>query len=345
MIALIVSLALAGLAAYGAFGYLSRPRTAPAPPAPAAKAPPPPPPKTFSQKIEKGMRAVTLEVDAVTGGSRELAPGDRVDVLAVAPIPDHPEGRVSRQLVSGARVMAVSAAEATGGRSARKWTVTLTVPAADASALATADPAAKLRLVVRHPKDDGAGDPAVTAFSPTGGITAYAPQNRDLDTLIARGMRAITLDVAPTDGVGGVFRPGDRVDIVVTCPWGNISLQSQDKPGEQAVLRETHRNARILLQDIRVIATDRSLAWDTDPNRQAGRVTLEVTPRDAERLTVLADSKKGKNIIRLISRNQSDHQWVQTPGAELLDLLSERRPYKRVEMIRGPQRKDQTFYR
>ena len=60
---------------------------------------------------------------------------------------------------------------------------------------------------------------------------------------------------------------------------------------------------------------------------------------------VLADSKKGRNIIRLVSRNTNDRQHVATRGAELLDLLSERRAYKRVDMIRGPLRKDQTFYR
>jgi Flp pilus assembly protein CpaB len=158
-------------------------------------------------------------------------------------------------------------------------------------------------------------------------------------------MRAITLDVAATDGVGGVFQPDDRVDVVVTSVWGNVSLEAQNKPGEKSVLKSTHRNSRILMQNIRVIATDSSLSGSTGPNRRSSRVTLEVTPRDAERLTVLADSKKGRSLLRLISRREDDDRNVATSGAELLDLISDKIPYTSVEMIRGLERKDQTFYR
>jgi Flp pilus assembly protein CpaB len=346
IIALLLALCLAGICAYGVYGYLSRPRVTPAPTPVKAENPlPPPPPKKFSQRIATGMRAVTLSLDAASGVPRELSAGDRVDVLAVTPVPDLPEGRIARQLLSNVRVMDVDDPSQAKGRKVRERSITLTVTSDQAGVLATADPAATLRLVLRNPDDSDAGALRATAFAPALGIGTFQPQPRDLDAFIAPGMRAMTLQISPTDNVSGIFRPGDRVDVIVTCPWGNISLQSQDKPGEQAVLRETHRNARIMLQDIRIVATDRSLAWASGPDKAAGSVTLEVTPQDAERLTVLADSKKGRNIIRLVSRNTNDRQHVATRGAELLDLLSERRAYKRVDMIRGPLRKDQTFYR
>jgi Flp pilus assembly protein CpaB len=348
MIALLVSIALAGLAAYVVYRYLGRPTGQPtptAPPSQAEKKAPPAPPKTLSQRIEPGMRAVTLEVDDVTGGSRELAFGDRVDILAVTPIPEIPEGRVSRQLISGAMVMAVGVAGKPAGRHAKQWTVTLAVTPEEAATLSSADPAATLRIMIRNPGDGDTADHRATAFTPSGGIHLYTPQKRDLGTLIAPGKRAMTLDIAPTDGVGGIFEPDDRVDIIVTCVWGNLALQSQDKPGEAGVLRETHRNSRILMQNIKIIATDRSLVWDSGANRTSARVILEVSPAQAEQLTVLADSKKDRNIIRLISRNQHDHQQSHTAGAELLDLISDKRPYQRVELIRGSLRKDQTFYR
>ena len=346
IIALLLALGLAGIAAYSVYGFLSRPRVQQQSAPLEKKAPPPPPPqKKMSERIEPGMRAVTLNIDTAGGIPHELTPGDRVDVLAVAAAPDLPEGRISRQLLAGVRVMAVDDPPQASGRKIRERSVTLTVTPAEALALATVDPAAKLRLVLRNPEDEDQSPLQATAFSPAMGAAPFQWQRRDLDVLIKPGMRAITIETVPTDGVGGLFQPGDRVDVIVTCPWGNISLQSQDKPGEQAVLRETHRNARIMLQNIRVVATDRSLAWESGPNQKAGRITLEVTPQDAERLTVLADSKKGRNIIRLVSRNHSDRKRVHTAGVELLDLLSERRPYMRVEMIRGPLRKDQTFYR
>ncbi len=347
MIALIVALAIAGLVAYTVFGYLGKSiEEQPEPPAPEPVVKKQViPPRMFSKRIQSGMRAVTLTVDTISGLSRELVAGDRVDVLAVTPIPGLTEGRVSRLLISKAQVLDVSAIEGVGGRPPRNRTVTLTVSLEDAAILATAGPAARLQLVMRNPADEDTTGLVATAFAPAGGISTYIPQKRDLETLVASGMRAITLEVAATDGIGGVFRPGDRVDVIVTCPWGNISLKSQDKPGEKAVIRETHRNSRILFQNIRVIATDLSLVWNTNLNQSVGRVTFEVTPSDAEKLAVLADSKKGKSIIRLIGRNREDRERIQTSGAELLDLLSKRRPYMRVDMIRGALRKDQTFYR
>ncbi|BBO86504.1 hypothetical protein DSCO28_70700 [Desulfosarcina ovata subsp. sediminis] len=345
-IALILALCLAGITAYAVYGYLNKPRSKPvAAPVKAEKPPPPPIQKKFSQSVDAGMRAVTLSLDAAAGMPHALSAGDRVDVLAVTPAPDLPEGRITRLLLTGARIMAVEDDPQTKGRKARERSVTLMVTPTDAAVLATADPAAKMRLILRNPEDETVKEVPVTAFAPAMGIDVFRPQQRDLETLIAPGMRAFTLEVSPTDGVGGIFQPGDRVDVIVTCPWGNISLQSQDKPGETAEIKETHRNSRIMLQNIRVVATNRSLAWAPGPNPAAKRVTLEVTPEDAERLTVLADSKKGRNMIRLVSRNSRDHQHLATPGAELIDLLSERRPYMRVDMIRGPLRKDQTFYR
>ncbi len=347
---MLASLALASLAAFGVYRYLSQPAAKPTPtaPPPQAQTQPKPsltPPPTLIRRIDPGMRLVTLEVNDITGGSRELAFGDRVDVFAITPIPDIPEGRISRPLVGGVRVMAVNAVGKASDRHAQRWTVSLVVTPAQAATLSTADPAAMLRLVLRHPDDDTAIPYPATVFTPSGGIHAGIAHERDLADLIAPGKRAMTLDVGPTDGVNGIFRPDDRVDIIVTSVWGNMALSAEDKPGETGVLRETHRNSRTLMQNIRILATDRSLAWNDGLNQTSSRVTLEVTPRQAEQLTVLADSKKGRNIIRLVSRNQDDHQPSATAGAELLDLISDKRPYQRVELIRGALRKDQTFYR
>jgi Flp pilus assembly protein CpaB len=346
IIALLLAIGLAGIAAYSVYVFLNRPQSQQEPVEVKAKAPPPlPPPKKMSQRIEPGMRAVTLSIDTAGGMPHELSPGDRVDVMAVASAPDLPEGRITRQLLTAVQVMAVDDPPQASGRKVRERSVTLTVTPVEAAVLATTDPAAKLRLVLRNPEDEDQDALRATAFSPSMGTAPFQWQQRNLDVLIAPGMRAITLDVAATDGVNGIFRPGDRVDVVVTSVWGNVALQSQNKPGETGVLKETHRNSRILLQNIRVIATDRSLAWETDLNQRVARVTLEVSPRDAERLTVLADSKKGRSIMRLISRRGDDPRQVRTPGAELLDQISDKIPYTTVEMIRGPSRKDQTFYR
>ncbi len=302
-------------------------------------------PQGLSRKIRPGERAISLAVEFNRSASRELKAGDHVDVLAVTPIPGREKGRISRLIVSDVEVLSVENSGEPQRWKSRNLMVTLRVSSKGAAAIASAEPAATIRLVLRGSGDVSSTMPESIAFAPGEGITPYEPQTQHADRLITPGMRAITIDVAPTDGIGAVFRPGDRVDVVVTCPWGNISLKAQDRPGERAVLRQTHRNSRILFQDVKVIATDQSLVWNAHDNHPISRVTLEVTPQEAEKLTVLADSKKGRAVIRLISRNRNDHEVVRTSGAELLDLLSKKRAYRRVDMIRGPLRRDQTFYR
>ena len=343
IIALVVALFLAGLAAWTVYGYLNPPK-APPPANPVAEKKAPPPPKPFSHKIEPGMRALTLAVDEVQSGSKDLTENDRVDVLAVSPMPDVPDSCITHVLVNDARVMAVNRPSDAGGHNSRQWTVTLCVTPVQAAAISSATQAAKLRLTVRNPEDDSHKPTQVTAFSPTGGTTAFFAQDRDLNTMIAPGNRAITIEVVSTDGIGGVFRPGDRVDLVATCPWGNTRTTGSGV-GAEGVVTETHRNSKILLQNIRILATDRSLAWNSDLNQKAGLVTLEVTPTDAEKITVLTDSKKGRATFRLISRSLDDDRKVATKGAELLDLISDRIPYREVETIRGDQKNKSMLYK
>lgn len=352
VIALVVALTLSGLAAYAMYEYLNR-RQEPTPQPPVAvaeeeKVPPPPTEKRLSRRLESGMRAVTLAVDSVTGGSRELTAGDRVDVQAVVPIPDLPEGRVSHPLLSDVRVIAVGINNKAGGKQPNRWAVTVAVTPADAAALTSADPSARLQLIVRHPDDDAPTDQTATAFAPGRGVSDFSPQERNLSALIAPGMRAFTLEVNAMDGVGGIFRPSDRVDAVVISSYVTGSNLSENKPGEQMRITDTHRTALILLQDVEVVATEKSLAWGADLNHPTSRVTLAVTPSDAEKLTVLGDTQKDRgdysSRIRLISRNPDDHEPVETPVIKLLDLFSYRRPYRRVDLYRGPSTDEYVFY-
>ncbi|PIE58083.1 MAG: Flp pilus assembly protein CpaB [Desulfobulbus propionicus] len=348
VIALLVSLGLAGMAALAVYNFWDTP-------APVEKKVvhvktkhpeiEPQKPLSLSQTIPVGMRVVTVTMSTQKNNISALKKGDMVDVLAVTPIPNVTEGRLTRVLTKAVQVLGVAIDENTGGRKVRNVGVSLLVTPAEASLIKSASAASDVHLVLRNPEDKDEAPQGAMAFTPVTGGKTFTQPKRDLTQLIAPGMRAITLEVSPTDGVNGVFQPEDRVDILVTSLWGNVSLKGENKPGEKAVLRETHRNSRIMLQNIKVIATDNSLGWQDGHNSLTKMVTLEVSPEDAEKLTVLADSKKGKNIIRLISRNQDDGSTAITEGAELLDLLSKRRPYMAVEIIRGPYRTVQTFYK
>ncbi len=342
-----IALLLAGLASFAVYNRLQQPKKEKeSPPAKVEvqqkKEEPPP---RFSHSIAPGFRAISLDIDMTTGGLQKIAAGDLVDVLAVTPAPENKEGRLSRLLLEGVEVMDVNTGTETGGRSGRKQAVTLQVTPQQAANVAAADLAATLRLVLRNQQDQTPLQQVPAAFSSEGGMHFYLPQPLDIEALIAPGMRAMTLEVAATDGVGGIFRPGDRVDIVVTCPWGNVSLQSENDPGGKATIKETHRSSKIHFENLKIVTTDQSGHWNNERNQAVRQVTLEVTPQQAEALTVLVDSKQGQNMLRLISRNKNDDQIAGTQGVELLDLLGGRTPSSKVRIYRGPLVKDQVFYR
>lgn len=90
------------------------------------------------------------------------------------------------------------------------------------------------------------------------------------------GMRAVTVGVDAITGTAGLIWPGDHVDLILTQAFAG-SL-----PAEHRVAAET------VLSNVRVIAIDRRLVQGASASNepQARTVTLEVTPDDAERVSV-----------------------------------------------------------
>ncbi len=95
-----------------------------------------------------------------------------------------------------------------------------------------------------------------------------------LSTLIAPGMRATTIRVNDVSGVAGFVLPGDRVDILLT----------RDPQGGGR--RGGNLQTDVFLQNMKVLA----IAQDANQNRNKAAVvkavTLEVTPTQAQKLTL-----------------------------------------------------------
>lgn len=117
-----------------------------------------------------------------------------------------------------------------------------------------------------------------------------------LSAVLEPGMRAFTIEVDAVTGGAGLLRPGNRVDVI---------LASQTDPKKARGTIRTYDVAQTLLTNMRVIAVDRSIeptgfvpaAAPQDPKAartaasssslpRKGTVTLQVTPKDAEILTV-----------------------------------------------------------
>ena len=132
------------------------------------------------------------------------------------------------------------------------------------------NPAQLMGTVVRYP---------LTAGQPVTRGSLVGPQDRGfLAAALTAGMRAITVPVNVTSGVAGFVFPGDHVDIVLT--------QQVQGGGDGPPLTA----AATILRNVRVLATDQRITdKDADGKTQVktfSNVTLEVTPRIAEKIAV-----------------------------------------------------------
>lgn len=148
-----------------------------------------------------------------------------------------------------------------------------------------------LGTVVRH---------AITAGEPVTQGSLVAPGDRGfLAAALGPGMRAVTVPVSAKTGVGGFVFPGDRVDLVLTqTVSGNDSGQAL-------------KAAETILRNIRVLATDQSTETTHTPEgktvvRDFRTVTLEVTPKIAEKVAVAQTIGTLSLSLRSIADNQSD---------------------------------------
>lgn len=299
----------------------------------------------FSRDIPQGMRAVSVSVDEVSGVSRKIRAGDIVDVTATTAIPDDKSGKLSRIIIESVEVLDVTVQHNQTGRSRitqNKWTVVLLVKPFQAAALIAAEATGKLNLLVRNPKDKNHVGKKEVFYSGQNGIVAYEPSETpesDIPLLITHGMRAVTIEVKVTDGIGGILKQGDRVDVMLTSPFDYFSTESgSETTGTAGLVTGIHMASKIIMQDVEILSIDKA------GGKIPKSVSILVSPADAEKLSVIMDATK-KSSIRLIIRNPNDHEKIATSGQLLIELLTQKREYSSVDVIRGNRVYKRKFYR
>ena len=136
------------------------------------------------------------------------------------------------------------------------------------------DLAAMAGRVVRHPI--AAGEPVTQG-------SLVAPGDRGfLAAALGPGMRAVTIPVTRPTGVGGFVFPGDRVDLILTQ-----NVEGVEGPALKA--------SETILKNLRVLAINQSTEPTKDENGKTiatdiAMVTMEATPRIAEKITVAQSS-------------------------------------------------------
>jgi pilus assembly protein CpaB len=103
-----------------------------------------------------------------------------------------------------------------------------------------------------------------------------------LAALIPENKRAVTIRVDDVIGVAGFLLPGNKVDILNTVSYGKNSAATQT-----------------VLKDIKVLAVDQTAKTKENSPIIVRAVTLEMTPKEAEKLL----TAKSKGDIQLTLRN------------------------------------------
>jgi len=162
-----------------------------------------------------------------------------------------------------------------------------------------ADMSKLLGTVVRYPIP--AGQPI------TQGALVAPGDHGFLAAALGPGMRAITVPVSGKTGVGGFIFPGDHVDLMLTQTVGGSDGSRSLKATET------------FLRNIRVLATNQSakstIAEGQTVVSDISSVTLEVTPKIAEKIEVAQTVGTLSLVLRSIADNQSDLDKAIASGA------------------------------
>jgi pilus assembly protein CpaB len=135
-------------------------------------------------------------------------------------------------------------------------------------------------------------------------VTGADASGAGVSALVSFGKRAMAVKVDKVIGVSGFIRPQNRVDVLVTLP----------SPVEKGTTV-----TKIVLENMLVLAAGTELEKKPGAEKAVpvDVITLEVTPEDAERLTLAAASGR----IQLALRNLKDGDTVLTSGSTVTTLL------------------------
>ena len=137
----------------------------------------------------------------------------------------------------------------------------------------------------------------LTAGEPITEQRVVRPGDRGfLAAMLKRGHRAITVPVNRASGLSGLIFPGDRVDVILT----------HTVSGEQSATGSARRASETVLADIRVLALDQRTGAGENERTVAKTATLELTPKEAEKISLAQRLGTLSLSLRPVARNAGD---------------------------------------
>ncbi|WP_265517353.1 Flp pilus assembly protein CpaB [Nitratireductor luteus] len=131
-------------------------------------------------------------------------------------------------------------------------------------------------------------------------------QRATLSAVLAEGMRAVSIRVNDVLGVAGFVLPGDRVDVLLT-------RNARNNDGDDQPFVD------VLLQSIKVLAVDQQADEKRNDPTVVKSVTLEVSTKDAQKLTLAS----GVGQLSLALRQVASPEGQITDRITLNDLIGD----------------------
>jgi len=213
----------------------------------------------LSKQVAPGMRAVSIKVDMVSGISGLLKKGDLVDVISTSSMGGAKESMISRLILRKIKILAVTTDEVASIKIG-KGTVVLLLTLAQAKIIAAAEDS-KIRLIARNPLEDEKPSLDATTFSGFVGARTNSmlkkmidKKDERLNRSITQGKRAVTIRVNNEDGICGLLRPGNRVDILAAHKF--IQTANKRRVGQETTVVDSQVYAKIVMQNIEIMAIE-----------------------------------------------------------------------------------------
>lgn len=116
-----------------------------------------------------------------------------------------------------------------------------------------------------------------------------------LAAVLEPGKRAVSVPVNATTGISGFVFPGDWVDVILTV---NFRADDEDGKSRERYFSET------LIGDIRVLAIDQTVENAEGTVSVAKTATLEVTPKQAEKIAIALEMGSLSLSLHSLAREQ-----------------------------------------
>lgn len=148
-----------------------------------------------------------------------------------------------------------------------------------------------------------------------------------LAAMLQQGHRALSVPVTATSGISGLIFPGDRVDVIMTHSIAPMEEGDRERRASETVL-----------SDIRILALDQRTD-DVDSERVVAKTaTLEVTPKQAEKLSLAQQLGSLSLVLRPIADSEDTDQPTYatfTTDSQVSRLMHGPRNEDRVVVMRG----------